>query len=243
MKTCERCKNEIPDDDPGCSYCAANPSQPEGGHPIWMEYGIASKYSHSSCLPSSAWLEQGGSLLTWNQRWTMFNDPESVNARHIMVAELANGEIVDVLRDGGGFDLRDLNDPGSIPAKLPRRRWMRLCIYLNFEANARYRQLAAEYRFRTWNAAHSDSEQIQLLDYLLVNAANEKTIRVAQVDPLSDGRFVDGKEDGEWVYRHRNGTVSARGHYDAGRKQGIWKTYYADGSPADYHVRDRDTID
>ena len=152
-----------------------------------------------------------------------------------MLARVGSGEIVDVLRDGRPLETITVPTLGT---KLPSSRWTRLCLYLNFPANTRFREAAARYRMRTWDAAHSADQHIALLEYRIVNVADlddvtgdPATVFSLQIDPLAEGKYVDGLPEGEWIFRHANGNISSQGTYIAGIKQGRWQSFYADGSP------------
>ncbi len=41
--------------------------------------------------------------------------------------------------------------------------------------------------------------------------------------------LLNGKEDGDWIYYHKNGKKSAIGKYNKGKKQGKWTYYYKNG--------------
>ena len=181
------------------------------------------------------WLENVTSVVTWNQRWSMFAVPTRSNERHVMFAELANGEIVDVLRGGAAIPTESA---ASLSARLPSPLWTRLCVYLNFPANTPFREAAAQYRMRSWDAEHDQREQIRLLEYRIIDltSVNEehpagKTLFSLQIDPFAEGNYVDGLPEGEWVFRHPNGNVSSQGTFVAGVKQGRWRSFYPDGSP------------
>ena len=181
------------------------------------------------------WLENATSFVTWNQRWSMFAVPRRINERHVMFAELADGDIVDVLRQGAPIPA---DSARSLSAKLPDRLWNQLCVYLNFPANAPFRDLAAHYRMRTWNEQHIEAERIQLLEYRIIDieSANQDnptgtTLYSLQIDPFTEGEMVAGVPEGEWTFRHPNGNISSQGTFVAGQKQGRWRSFYPDGQP------------
>jgi hypothetical protein len=46
---------------------------------------------------------------------------------------------------------------------------------------------------------------------------------------LSEGHYIDGKEDGWWKDSHPNGQLAAEGRYEQGSEVGIWKYWSIDG--------------
>ncbi|WP_431259359.1 toxin-antitoxin system YwqK family antitoxin [Roseateles chitinivorans] len=46
----------------------------------------------------------------------------------------------------------------------------------------------------------------------------------------SEGRYVDGEEDGVWRDFHSNGQRASEGQYRAGREVGLWRFWAPDGS-------------
>ena len=47
---------------------------------------------------------------------------------------------------------------------------------------------------------------------------------------ITKGQYVEGQEDGEWIYR--NGDITETGKYYEGERTGTWKTVYANGKTA-----------
>lgn len=47
---------------------------------------------------------------------------------------------------------------------------------------------------------------------------------------LSEGQYVDGKEEGIWRYYHPDGNLAAEGRYSQGAEVGRWRYWSADGS-------------
>ena len=46
---------------------------------------------------------------------------------------------------------------------------------------------------------------------------------------LSEGSYVDGKEEGVWRDFHPNGQLAAEGHYSQGNEVGLWRYWAEDG--------------
>lgn len=47
---------------------------------------------------------------------------------------------------------------------------------------------------------------------------------------ISEGNYVDGKEQGLWRDYYPNGQVAAEGYYDGGTEVGEWKYWDIDGA-------------
>jgi antitoxin component YwqK of YwqJK toxin-antitoxin module len=54
---------------------------------------------------------------------------------------------------------------------------------------------------------------------------------------VSEGHYVDGKEDGLWRDFHPDGRPASEGHYRDGREVGVWRFWNADGTegPSESH--------
>lgn len=46
---------------------------------------------------------------------------------------------------------------------------------------------------------------------------------------VSEGQYVDGKEDGLWRDFHANGQLAAEGRYRAGKEVGVWRFWSSAG--------------
>lgn len=46
----------------------------------------------------------------------------------------------------------------------------------------------------------------------------------------SEGNYVDGVEQGDWIDYHENGAVAAKGAYDKGVEVGEWEFWNPDGT-------------
>lgn len=96
-----------------------------------------------------------------NQHWGMFSNSPKVDGWFVARARLADGEVVDLLQDGR-------------PAVDDKPEWPYTCFpnehqryFFNFlpdDENAQYRQPAAEFLFRRWNAAHGANRRIVRLE-------------------------------------------------------------------------------
>lgn len=53
-----------------------------------------------------------------------------------------------------------------------------------------------------------------------------------QGEPLAEGRWVDGRLEGPWIWRHADGSPAMKGSYAAGRRDGDWEFFHPGGAPA-----------
>ncbi|HBS87115.1 MAG: hypothetical protein A2W91_02765 [Bacteroidetes bacterium GWF2_38_335] len=47
---------------------------------------------------------------------------------------------------------------------------------------------------------------------------------------MERGYYVDGREDGEWVYGYENGQTMSKGTFKAGKESGKWLSWFEDGA-------------
>ncbi len=169
----------------------------------------------------------------FRQRWTMFVRPSADDYRFALAARLNDGRVVDVLR--GGVPL-DFGEARHWPARMPSQRWMLAFRELSDDRNSWFRQSAADYFYRRWNARHAEPERIEMLDLLMVQVKpwlpgpqGPPMIRLAQIDSRAQGPFRNGERHGEWVLLHGNGRVQSQGRYVAGKRQGRWTFFHENG--------------
>ncbi|MBN8695418.1 MAG: toxin-antitoxin system YwqK family antitoxin [Bacteroidetes bacterium] len=77
---------------------------------------------------------------------------------------------------------------------------------------------------------------IFILSIMLASACNqqvkEKTAQPSPNDSLqSSVSTAKAVVDGEFIKRYDNGVVEARGMMKAGKRDGVWKSFYKDGMP------------
>jgi hypothetical protein len=169
----------------------------------------------------------------FGQRWTMFVRPGADDYRFAVAARLRDGQVVDVLRDGAELNF---DQARSWPARMASQRWMLAFRELSDDRNNWFRQSAADYFYRRWNARHGERQQIEMLDLLMVQVKpwlpgpqGPPMIRLAQVDSRAEGPFRNGKRHGEWLLRHESGKLQARGRYVEGERQGRWTFFHENG--------------
>ena len=107
-------------------------------------------------------LENFGQALTLNQTWNMFRYSPKFDGWFVARAELADGRVLDLF-----WDLPANDEKPALPsATFPNNHWRYYFHYLNDNEYARFRQPAAEFLCRRWNAAHRADQQIVRLRLL-----------------------------------------------------------------------------
>ena len=100
-------------------------------------------------------------VLMLRQKWAMFARPQHCNTWYVAQARLANGEQVDLLRNG-----QPVEHPKRA-SKQSSHRWVKYLQGLGRRKTSdRLRTLYAQHLFDTWNATHDATEQIKLLELL-----------------------------------------------------------------------------
>lgn len=46
---------------------------------------------------------------------------------------------------------------------------------------------------------------------------------------FGEGKMIDGKKEGEWVYYHKTGEILAKGPFKEGKENGYWEGYVPKG--------------
>ena len=190
-------------------------------------------------VPISAGLDRGvervGEVFGWTQKWNMFSKPKRHDFRFATVATLPNGQLVDLLHDGMPVSL---DDPTTVDPRAASQRWMLTLLHLGTAQHAKFLPAVTNYWMRQWNQSHPESEQIDLVDHIVLvrpldpqgNPMDLEIRRLIQVDRHASGGYVDGQPDGPWEFRYPNGQRSAAGEFRQGKKVGTWTTWYPDGT-------------
>lgn len=95
------------------------------------------------------------------QIWDMFYIPSRENDWYVARGELADGRVVDVLREGGAIDIAK---PREAWAAVPNFRWRFFLRRLSFAENAEFRPHVVRFLFERWNRRHGPQEQLVSLD-------------------------------------------------------------------------------
>ncbi len=123
---------------------------------LWNFYELGGSYK--KLMPKQT--QVVGNITGLRQKWNMFGVPPRRNGWFAGRAELADGSVVDILKDGASFTLEK---PPVVSATFPNHRWRKMfrsLVRLNKRGHQRYRDGVAEYLVRHWNETHSDEKQI-----------------------------------------------------------------------------------
>lgn len=103
-------------------------------------------------------------LLLIRQRWNMFSRPAKADGWFIVVARLADGRVVDLLRDAQPADWNSYRQPEYIYRRYPNHRWRKF--YRNVAVGRADAFLAPLCRFfgQRWNSSHAETERITKLE-------------------------------------------------------------------------------
>ncbi len=168
---------------------------------------------------------QIGTVLSFGQRWTMFDKPQEHLYRFAFYGRLKNGQPVELLRE------QTISQDDPFPRKtapFPTQRWMQLHREATAQAGSIFRYDMARYLATYWNQTHSDAEQFLDGD-LTVYRANlagevlpDSLYQSTYYDARATGQVQFGLRHGRWVLRHDNGTKAAEGRYQRGQEVGEW---------------------
>ncbi|MBQ7490351.1 MAG: hypothetical protein IJT51_07545 [Bacteroidales bacterium] len=81
-----------------------------------------------------------------------------------------------------------------------------------------------------WKWYYANGELLAIENYEAGQLDGEFVEYDEEQNVLTKGQYVEGQEDGEWVYR--NGEITERGQYYDGQRTGTWKTWYGNGKLA-----------
>ncbi len=103
-------------------------------------------------------------LLHINQAWRMFAPPAMTNGWFLVPGKLADGNTVDLFRDGKKLDWTK----PSASQMFPSERWRRYLFNHTYGKNKNYWPYYGEYLCRTWNATHSGPQRLQSLELIFM---------------------------------------------------------------------------
>lgn len=103
-------------------------------------------------------------LFLVRQRWNMFSRPATADGWFVVVTRLADGRVVDLLREGQPADWNSFRQPEFIYRRYPNHRWRKL--YRNIAVGRADPFLAPLCRFLAarWNSEHADAERAVQLE-------------------------------------------------------------------------------
>ncbi len=168
------------------------------------------------------------------QRWDMFSHPNTTDHRYIAIANLCDGSKVDLLRDQPctGEEL-----PADLTGNQPSQRWVQVMVDLQRAQSSYFRKPLARYLAKKWNAEHADTRRAEHVQLALIFAREPsesdprpiERLVLAQIDPLADGDYKDGKREGHWVHHFPNGNKESEGSYRQGNEEGKWTYWNEEG--------------
>lgn len=168
------------------------------------------------------------------QRWDMFARPSVHNYRYVAVAQLNNGNRVDILRDR---PFVGNERPEQLSVDAPSQRWVQLMVDLARPNRQLFCESVTRYLTRQWNARHEVAEQVESVELALIwqepaAAGGEGGIRervLARHEPRARGEYRNGQRHGLWTHYYPNGLKEAEGRYENGKEHGEWTFWYDDG--------------
>lgn len=169
----------------------------------------------SYCVPNLSQIPPGLLSLcevtnTW-QKWDMFGRVSRNDGWYAARARLKDGTVVDVLR--GGAPYTD-DKPPLVSAIFPNQHW-RYYFHLTSQLpTAQFHEPTAEYLYRTWNAQHGESQQIQILELsyfhedaeLRPGGGNVGSEKLARITP-------DNDSDDTGLFDDRLNSIKSGGDY------------------------------
>ena len=120
------------------------------------------QFVHPDRLRIPERIRRFGALTHMNQQWMMFAPgPITKDGWYVIVGTLADGEQIDVFRNGAPVSW---DKPEDVSAMYENQRWRRVMMSLSFDHNSRYRRALCRYLLRDWNARHGADRRIDELD-------------------------------------------------------------------------------
>ncbi len=143
-------------------------------------------------------------LLVVRQRWNMFSRPAKADGWFIVVARLADGRVLDLLRDAQPADWNSYRQPEYIYRRYPNHRWRKF--YRNVAVGRADAFLSPLCRFlgQQWNSEHAETERITKLELHYMQPLGregesryrhmQRILHIESFDPAtSDGALSGGK--------------------------------------------------
>ena len=102
-----------------------------------------------------------GYALRLDQNWNMFAPfPTTDDGWFVFEAELTNGDVVDLARDGAPVTL---DKPQHVLDWLPNRRWGKYLSRIKRPQYKQHRPYLARYLTQHWNRGHGEDQQVEHL--------------------------------------------------------------------------------
>jgi hypothetical protein len=123
---------------------------------------------------ASAGAKLPGQLLRVDQSWRMFSSPPRGDGWFLMVASLADGTSVDLLRNGAPVNF---TRPAFVLDNIPSRRWGKLLMQLRKKTNKKHRSRFLAHYARVWNERAPCAQQIVGTDLVFMAEKKEGGVK------------------------------------------------------------------
>lgn len=121
-------------------------------------WNFAGTRSHAVDAPVPGLASRFGDLFYLQQKWNLFGTVPPADGWYVVLAELRDGEAVDLLRDGARADWDSYTKPDYIYRRNPDHRWRKLYQNLIDERYDMFRETLCEYLAAQWNQTHPVEE-------------------------------------------------------------------------------------
>ena len=92
-----------------------------------------------------------------------------------------------------------------------------------------------------WIWYYPNGNTLAIENYVIGALDGEAFTLTIEGDTIEHGMFIEGLEDGKWIYI--NDSVLVEGYYNFGKKSGVWKTYYPNGKLKRFEPYHDDELD
>lgn len=106
-----------------------------------------------------------GRVLHLEQMWNMFYIPTRSDGWFVVPAELLNGQVVDLYRNGAPLSWER---PALVSSLFPDQRWRKYMLNLVLPAYKDYIPYYARYMCRSWNRRHERNEEVKALQVVFM---------------------------------------------------------------------------
>ena len=101
-----------------------------------------------------------GDLLLFSQKWSLFSNPPRRDGWYVMAADLPNGEVIDLLRDGAPADWISYAKPVYIYLRSTNHRWRKFYRQLMKNSSYDFREPLCRHLVHRWNRSHSQDKKV-----------------------------------------------------------------------------------
>ena len=110
------------------------------------------------------WVNDLSVMTGMRQKWSLFSKPLAKDGWFIGVARLANGDTVDVFRDGKAADWESYSKPQYVYRQFPNHRWRKYYCRTLTSTRVNLRTPLSHYLIRNWNETHDADQQIEAFE-------------------------------------------------------------------------------